>query len=152
MVAHGPTNREVKGTAQVIAAVDALRAEGVPVRLDLIEGVTATRRWRASRAADVIVDQLRLGWYGGLAVEGMALGRPVLAASARTTADNPFGAALPVVRSRPADAARRTCVSCSATASGAAARRARAARSSSAITTRARWPGRSSTLGYGDAP
>ncbi|HEV2060660.1 MAG TPA: glycosyltransferase [Solirubrobacteraceae bacterium] len=102
VVAHGPTNREVKGTEHVIAAVDALRGEGVAVRLDLVEG--ATRREALARfgTADVIVDQLRLGWYGGLAVEGMALGRPVLAAIAEDDpADNPFGSALPIVRTSP---------------------------------------------------
>jgi len=29
--------------------------------------------------ADLVVDQLLVGWYGGLAVEAMALGRPVVA-------------------------------------------------------------------------
>jgi len=99
VVAHGPTNREVKGTAHVIAAIDALRAEGVRVRLDLVEGVPRSQALARFGAADVIVDQLRLGWYGGLAVEGMALGRPVLASIREgDPADNPFGAALPVVR------------------------------------------------------
>ena len=28
--------------------------------------------------ADLVVDQLLIGWYGGLAVEAMALGKPVL--------------------------------------------------------------------------
>lgn len=102
VVAHAPTNREVKGTAHVIAAVDALRAEGVAVRLDLIEGVPRTEALARFAEADVIVDQIRLGWYGGLAVEGMALGRPVLAHIREDeAADNPFGAALPVVRTGP---------------------------------------------------
>jgi hypothetical protein len=99
VVAHGPTNREVKGTAHVIAAVDALRGEGVPVRLDLVEGVPRTEALARFGAADVVVDQLRLGWYGGLAVEAMALERPVLAAI--DDSRNPFGAELPVVRTSP---------------------------------------------------
>lgn len=103
VVAHGPTNREVKGTEHVIAAVDALRGEGVAVRLDLVEGVPRDEALARLGAADVIVDQLRLGWYGGLAVEGMALGRPVLAAITEDDpADNPFGAELPIVRTGPA--------------------------------------------------
>lgn len=102
VVAHGPTNREVKGTAHVIAAVDDLHAEGVPVRLDLVEGVPRTEALARLGAADVIVDQLRLGWYGGLAVEGMALGRPVMADVRESEpADNPFGAELPLVRTGP---------------------------------------------------
>jgi glycosyltransferase involved in cell wall biosynthesis len=102
VVVHAPTNREVKGTAHVIAAVDALRAEGVAVRLDLVEGIPRDEALARFAAADAIVDQLRLGWYGGLAVEGMALGRPVLAAiDEDDPADNPFGAELPIVRTRP---------------------------------------------------
>jgi hypothetical protein len=96
VVAHAPTNREVKGTEHVLAAIESLQAEGAPVRLDLVEGVKRGEALERLRAADVVVDQLRLGWYGGLAVEAMALGRPVLA-HIREDA-NPFGAALPVVR------------------------------------------------------
>jgi glycosyltransferase involved in cell wall biosynthesis len=29
------------------------------------------------KAADLVVDQLLLGWYGGFAVEAMAMGKPV---------------------------------------------------------------------------
>jgi len=102
VVAHGPTNREVKGTAHVIAAIDALRGEGVKVRLDLVEDVLREQALARFGAADVIVDQLHIGWYGGLAVEGMALGRPVLAAITESApGDNPFGAALPIVRTSP---------------------------------------------------
>jgi glycosyltransferase involved in cell wall biosynthesis len=103
VVAHAPTNREVKGTDHVIAAIDGLRGEGVRVRLEVIEGVKRVEALERLRGADVVVDQVRLGWYGGLAVEAMALGRPVLA-HIREDA-NPFGSALPVVRA-PAAALR----------------------------------------------
>jgi hypothetical protein len=96
VVAHAPTNREVKGTEHVVAAVEALRSEGIPVQLDVVEGVRREQALARLRAADVVVDQLRLGWYGGLAVEAMALGRPVLARI--DEAVNPFGDELPVVR------------------------------------------------------
>jgi glycosyltransferase involved in cell wall biosynthesis len=72
------------------------------VRLDLVEGVPRDEALARFAAADVIVDQLRIGWYGGLAVEAMALGRPVLAAIKEDDpADNPFGAELPIVRTSP---------------------------------------------------
>jgi hypothetical protein len=54
-------------------------------------------------AADLLVDQLRLGWYGTVAVEAMALGRPVLSYIREDEPDdNPFGAELPIVRTTPA--------------------------------------------------
>lgn len=77
-VVHAPTHREVKGTRHVIDAVDALRAEGVPVELVLVEGMSREDARRTYERADILVDQLLAGWYGGLATELMALGRPVI--------------------------------------------------------------------------
>ena len=37
------------------------------------------KRTRRYRDADIVVDQLLAGWYGGFAVEAMALGKPVIA-------------------------------------------------------------------------
>jgi hypothetical protein len=99
IVAHAPTDQFVKGTRHVVEAVDALRREGLPVRLDLIEGTSHEDVLRRTAAADVVVDQLLLGWYGAFAIEAMAIGRPVLVYIRENEADdNPFGAELPVVR------------------------------------------------------
>jgi glycosyltransferase involved in cell wall biosynthesis len=103
IVAHAPTDRVIKGTEHVIDAVDALRDEGVAIRLDLVEGVTRDVALERLAAADLLVDQLRLGWYGTVAVEAMALGRPVLSYIREDEPeDNPFGAELPIVRTTPA--------------------------------------------------
>ncbi len=99
-VAHAPTNPNVKGTRHVVAAVERLRADGLDVELDLITGVPNREALRRISNADVLVDQLRIGWYGGVAVEAMALGRPVVCHI--DEADNPFGAALPIERATPA--------------------------------------------------
>ena len=103
IVAHAPTDRVIKGTKHVIEAVDSLRAEGVPIRLDLVEGVTRDVALERLGAADLLIDQLMLGWYGTVAVEAMALGRPVLSYIREDQPeDNPFGAELPIVRTTPA--------------------------------------------------
>jgi glycosyltransferase involved in cell wall biosynthesis len=78
LVIHAPTHRGVKGTRFVLEAVDKLRSEGVRFRFELIEGLPRTEARRLFERADLLVDQLWLGWYGGLAVELMALGRPVI--------------------------------------------------------------------------
>jgi glycosyltransferase involved in cell wall biosynthesis len=99
VIAHAPTDVDIKGTRLLVAAVEQLRAEGVPVRLDLVQGVDQAEVLARCAAAHVVVDQLLLGWYGGLAVEAMALGRPVLAYIRELDpADNPFGDELPIVR------------------------------------------------------
>lgn len=108
VIAHAPTNREVKGTGHVLAAVEQLRAEGVAIRLDLIEGVPHTEVLRRLRDADIVVDQLLIGWYGGFAVEAMALAKPVLChINERMPEENPFGEELPIVRVTPQTLAAR---------------------------------------------
>jgi len=74
LVVHAPSNREKKGTADVIAACAEL-----PVDLDIVEGVPHdTARERYARA-DIVIDQLNAGWHGVFALEAMALGKPVVA-------------------------------------------------------------------------
>lgn len=78
LVLHAPTHRGVKGTRFVLEAVDKLRSEGVRFRFQLVEGLPRHEARRLFEQADLLIDQLWLGWYGGLAVELMALGRPVV--------------------------------------------------------------------------
>jgi glycosyltransferase involved in cell wall biosynthesis len=99
VVAHAPSNRKQKGTERIIAAVEALRAEGLPIRLTLIEGVSREEAVELTREADMVVDQINLGWYGGYSVEAMSLGRPVLChIREEEEGENPWGAELPIVR------------------------------------------------------
>jgi glycosyltransferase involved in cell wall biosynthesis len=78
LVIHAPTHRDVKGTRHFLEAVDKLKAAGVRFRLQLIEGMPRAEARRVFERAHLLVDQLWIGWYGGLAVELMALGRPVI--------------------------------------------------------------------------
>ncbi len=79
VIAHAPTNRLIKGTRHVEAAVAALRAEGLDVELRLIEKQPWETMPEFLSGADILVDQLMMGWYGLLAMEGMAEGRAVVA-------------------------------------------------------------------------
>ena len=76
---HAPSHRGVKGTRFLLEAADRLQREGVPFDLELIENLPHTEAKRRYREADLVVDQLLLGWYGGFAIESMALGKPVIA-------------------------------------------------------------------------
>jgi len=75
---HAPNHRNLKGTDRIEKAVQELRAEGVAIELAIVEGVPNAQMARLIQAADVVVDQLLLGWYAMFALEGMALGRPVV--------------------------------------------------------------------------
>ena len=74
LVVHAPSNREKKGTRYVIEA-----CEGLPVDLDIVEGVNHEQARERYARADIVVDQLNAGWHGVFALEAMALGKPVLA-------------------------------------------------------------------------
>lgn len=79
-VLHAPTDPLRKGTGLVLEAVERLRSDGVTFEFELVEGPIARDLALDSyRRADLLVDQLLAGWYGGLAVELMALGKPVIA-------------------------------------------------------------------------
>jgi hypothetical protein len=78
LVLHAPTHREVKGTRFVLDAIGKLKAEGVKFRFQLVEGLPRADARRLFAQAHLLIDQLWLGWYGGLSVELMALGRPVI--------------------------------------------------------------------------
>lgn len=77
-ILHAPNHRAIKGTAYFVEAVEALRAEGLAVELVLMERVPNDQVRAAILKADVVADQLIVGWYAMFALEGMAMGKPVL--------------------------------------------------------------------------
>lgn len=79
-IVHAPTNRIVKGTADIIETIKKLNKKyHNRFELRLIENLTNREVLNTYAQADLIIDQIRLGWYGTAAVEGMKLGRPVIA-------------------------------------------------------------------------
>jgi glycosyltransferase involved in cell wall biosynthesis len=78
LIVHAPSRRAVKGTDILMSALDQLRHEGINYRIKLVENMTNDEAREVYCKADIIVDQLRIGWYGVLSVEAMALGKPVL--------------------------------------------------------------------------
>ena len=77
-VVHSPNHRHYKGTRFLLDAVEKLRREGLPLELVLVEKVPNEEAREIYRAADIVADQFLIGAYALLAIEGMALGKPVL--------------------------------------------------------------------------
>lgn len=75
-VAHAPTNRAIKSTELIIAAVEAL-AERYPIDFDLIERVSNAECLARKARADLFIDELTLG-YGLNALEAWSMGVPVI--------------------------------------------------------------------------
>ncbi len=94
-VVHATTSRAKKGTEAVIAACERLGAD-----LDVVENVRHDEALERYRRADIVVDQFNAGWYGVFAIEGMALGKPVvgyLRDEPREQTERAFGVKVPIV-------------------------------------------------------
>ena len=77
-VLHAPNHRFVKGTQFLVNAISNLQAKGHAIELILAEKVANTEVLRLIAEADIVVDQLVIGWYGMFAVEAMAHSKPVV--------------------------------------------------------------------------
>ncbi|MFB3764141.1 MAG: glycosyltransferase family 4 protein [Methanotrichaceae archaeon] len=76
-ILHAPSKRMIKGTEHILGAIDKLKSEGYKIELILVENTPHDRAIEYYKQADIVVDQLLIGWYGMLAQECMALGKPV---------------------------------------------------------------------------
>lgn len=78
VVLHAPSHQGVKGTKFILDAVNKLKNKGLEFEFVLIEGMSNAEAKKQYEQADILIDQLFAGWYGGLSVEFMALGKPVI--------------------------------------------------------------------------
>jgi len=77
-IVHAPSHRAAKGTYEVESVIRKLRKDGVNFEFIMVEN---TPNWKARQiieGADLLIDQLYAGWYGGVAVEAMTAGVPVM--------------------------------------------------------------------------
>lgn len=78
-VLHSPSHPVLKGSAQIRAAVDGLRANGVAIELVTIEGRPNAEVMQALRDCDLAIDQLYSDTpMAAFATEAASVGRPVL--------------------------------------------------------------------------
>lgn len=79
-ICHSPSNRIIKGTQVIVAAIKKLKNElkEFDIELQLVEAVSHKKALEIYAKADICVDQMRIGSYGTFAVESMALGKPVV--------------------------------------------------------------------------
>lgn len=75
---NGQKREDVKGTQFVKAAVERLQEEGYDVDLMYFDNVPHKVLKYYQIQADIVVDQLYVGWHGSNGVECLALGLPVI--------------------------------------------------------------------------
>lgn len=83
VVIHAPTNRTIKGTDYILAAVDRLKREGVNFDFRIIEQTSNLELRKILTNSDVVVDFLFIQTVGVLALEAMATGNAVLSSVMR---------------------------------------------------------------------
>lgn len=99
-ILHAPTDRRIKGTQYIIDAIEKLKAKGLDLEFVIIEKMSHSNLLKEIAKADIIVDQLLLGTYGVLALEAMALGKPVICYIADFVREG-FPVELPIVSATP---------------------------------------------------
>lgn len=70
--------KNIKGSPFIQDAVDRLKAEGYAVELIYLTNVHQKDMRFYQMQADVIVEQLIIGWWGSTGIETMSLGKPVI--------------------------------------------------------------------------
>jgi hypothetical protein len=75
-IVHAPTNARIKGTPMILEALKQLQSS-YDFELILVENKSHNDALELYRSADLAIDQVLAGWYGGFAVEIMAMGKPV---------------------------------------------------------------------------
>jgi glycosyltransferase involved in cell wall biosynthesis len=77
-IVHSPTNTLIKGTKYITDAVERLKREGYDFEFVSVENKPHDKALKIYEDADIVIDQLLIGFYGVFAIECMAIGKPVL--------------------------------------------------------------------------
>lgn len=100
LVVHAPSSESIKGTPILVDVVEELREEGLQFEFKLITRMAHEDAAKWYRQADIVVDQLHIGWYGVLTVEALALGKPVVVYIRDDLYDR-FRPTIPVINANP---------------------------------------------------
>lgn len=78
VILHSPSNRNLKGTTQILETIEQLTNEGLKFDFRFIENVSNTELRELLLDSDIVIDQLISAIIGKMALEGMATGNVVL--------------------------------------------------------------------------
>lgn len=78
-ILHIPSDPVVKGTEIIEKTFKILQKKYPKIEFKILEKIPREKLLLEMASSDIIIDQLLIGWYGGQAVEAMALGKVVMA-------------------------------------------------------------------------
>lgn len=99
LIVHAPSDRYIKGTDNVISAIERLRAYAAFEYVQ-VENMTNANALEWIKKADIVIDQVRLGIYATLSIESMLMGKPVVAYIREDLIDK-YPEGLPIVSANP---------------------------------------------------
>ncbi len=76
-IVHSPTNRSAKGSSLIIEAVEHLKKKYPYIEMILIEDLPYEKALKIYERANLVIDQVLIGWYGAVGVETMKMGKPL---------------------------------------------------------------------------
>jgi hypothetical protein len=76
-IIHAPTSRDFKGTVYIEKALIELCRMYDNVEYEIVEKINHKDFLQKCKTADIVIDQVLIGWYGGLGVEVMKMGIPL---------------------------------------------------------------------------
>ncbi|MBP9722239.1 MAG: glycosyltransferase, partial [Gammaproteobacteria bacterium] len=77
-ILHCPNHANIKGSTHFEHAVQELQSEGYNVELALVQKLPNSEILKLMQTADIVADQLIIGWYAMTAIEAMCIEKPVL--------------------------------------------------------------------------
>lgn len=77
-ILHAPNHMSIKGTEFLEKAIRRLKNENYPIEYVRIQSRPNNEIIQAIKDADIVVDQLVMGWYAMFAMEAMACGKPCI--------------------------------------------------------------------------
>lgn len=78
-IVHAPSSRNLKGTSDIINIIDNINLN-YPGKTEfiIVEGMKNSDAIKIYEQADILIDQIVIGWYGALSVEAMKAGCAVM--------------------------------------------------------------------------
>jgi len=78
IITHAPSNPLIKGTAEITSVIKNIQMELPDLQYDLISGISYIDALNHYSKATIVIDQIKIGWYGMVSLECMAIGVPVV--------------------------------------------------------------------------
>ncbi len=76
-IVHSPTSRDFKGSQFIINGLELLKKKYNNIEVKIIENIPHKEALQLYKEADLVIDQVLIGWYGAFGVEVMKMGKPL---------------------------------------------------------------------------